>query len=108
MSGVSDLVGHHGAADACMFWPADHARFEKGAVDNQLTAPVEQIEQTRFPVGPVKLILLLYGQPRHPTTLGRQSVTGAGQLLLLHEQLLARSLPLLRGNDRWCLHFRSL
>jgi hypothetical protein len=35
-----------------------------------------------------------HGHPRHPPTLGGQRVTGAGQLLLLHEQLLARSLPL--------------
>ena len=36
--------------------------------------------------------------------LGGQPVTGAGQLLLLHEQLLARSLPLLPRDDRGCLH----
>src|SRR5262249_58210375 len=29
MSGVSDLVGHDGAADACMFRPTDHPRFEQ-------------------------------------------------------------------------------
>src|SRR5438128_12002236 len=34
MSGVSDLIGHHGAANACMFGPADHARLEKRAVNN--------------------------------------------------------------------------
>ena len=33
MSGVSNLVGHQGATDACMFGPADHARLKKGAVD---------------------------------------------------------------------------
>ena len=48
-----------------------------------------------MPVGPVELVLLLDGQPRHPPALGGQRVAGAGQLLLLHEQLLARGLPLL-------------
>src|ERR687895_1179396 len=44
------------------------------------------------------------GQPRHPPTLGGQRVTRAGQLLLLHEQSLTRSLPLLARHDRGCLH----
>src|SRR6266508_3089200 len=43
-------------------------------------------------------------QPRHPPPRGGQRVTGAGQLLLFHEQLQARSLPLLRRHDRGCVH----
>ena len=61
-----------------------------------------------MPSGPVELVLLLHGQPRHPPALGGQRVAGAGQLLLLHEQLLARGLPLLRRHDRWCVHRRDL
>ena len=34
MSGVSDLVGQHRAADARMFGPANHAGLEEGAVDD--------------------------------------------------------------------------
>ena len=34
--------------------------------------------------------------PGHPPALGGEGVTGPGELLLLHEQLLARRLPLLR------------
>ena len=92
---MRDLVGHHRAADAGVLGPAVHAGLEEGAVDDQLTAAVEQVEQARPAVGPVERVLLLHGQPRHPPTLGGQRVTGAGQLLLLHEQLLARGLPLL-------------
>src|SRR5207244_8815008 len=103
MSGVSDLVGHHGAADACMFGPADHARFEEGPVDDQLSATVKQVEQACLALGPVELVLLLHGHPRHPPTLGGQRVTGASQLLLLYEQLLARSLPFLRRHDWRCV-----
>ena len=99
MSGVSDLVGHHGAANACMFGPADHAGLEEGAVDDQLPATVEQVEQTRLALGPLELVILLHGQPRHPATLGGQRVTSVGHLLLLHAQLLARSLPLLRRHN---------
>src|SRR4029077_20581392 len=45
MGGVSDLVGYHGAADAGMLGPALHAGLEEGAVNDQLTAAVEQVEQ---------------------------------------------------------------
>src|SRR3981189_908959 len=72
---------------------------EEGAVDDQLTAALEQVEQARFAFRPVELVLLLHGQPRHPPTLGGQCVTGAGQGLLLHQHLLARSFPLLRRNN---------
>src|SRR5207245_1428845 len=75
MGGVSDLVGYHGAANAGMLGPAFHAGLEEGAVDDQLTAAVEQVEQARLAPGPVKLVLLLNGQPRHPPTLGGQRVT---------------------------------
>src|SRR6266542_4318267 len=101
MCGVSDLVGYHGAANAAMLGPAFHAGLEEGAVNDQLTAAIEEVEQTRFAIGPVELILLLHGHPRHPPTLGRQRITSAGQLFLHHEQFLPRTLPLLRGH-----HFR--
>ena len=94
MSGVSNLVGHHGAADACMFGPADHARLEECAVEDQLTATVEQIEQARLALGPVEFVFLLDRHPWHPPTLGGQRVTSAGQLLLFHEKLLRAQLPI--------------
>src|SRR5437868_2378554 len=99
MGDVCHLVGHHRAADARMFGPAFHAGLEEGAVNDQLTAAIEQVEQARLPLGPVELVLLLHRQPRHSPTLGGQRVTGAGQLLLFHQQFLARSLPLLRRDD---------
>ena len=101
---VGDLVGSQRAAAAGMLGPAEHAGLEEGAVDDQLTAALEQVEQARLALRPVELVLLLHGHPRHPPALGGQRVTGAGQLLLLHEQLLARRLPLLRRHDRGCFH----
>src|SRR5262249_54032816 len=44
------------------------------------------------------------GHPWHPTAFGRERVTGPDLNLLLHEQLLARSLPLLPRHDLWCAH----
>src|SRR5271169_6614436 len=87
-----------------MLRPTVHAALEEGAVDDELTATLEQVEQARFALGPVERICLFHGNPRHPPSLGGQRVTGAGQGLLLHEQLLARSLPLLPRHDLWCKH----
>src|SRR6266851_4428675 len=86
MGEVGDLVGTEGAAAAGMLGPAEH------------------VEHAHLTFRPFELILLLHGQPRHPATLGGQRVTGAGEGLLLHEELLARCLPLLWRHDRWCLH----
>jgi hypothetical protein len=40
---MSDLVSYHGAANAGMLGPAFHAGLEEGAVDDQLTAAIEQV-----------------------------------------------------------------
>jgi hypothetical protein len=78
-----------------MVGPAVHAGFEKGAIDDELTSAGEQVEQAYPAVGPVELVVLGDGQPRHPSARGGQRVTGAGDVLFLAEQLLARGLPLL-------------
>src|SRR5436309_14823168 len=100
MGDVGDLVGHHGAADAGMLGPPLHTGFEESAVEDQLTPALEQVEQARFALGSVELVLFLNGQPRHPPTLGRQRVTGARRGLFLDEQLLTRSFPGL-GSQAW-------
>src|SRR5712691_11682855 len=105
MGQVRDLIGAQGAAAAGVLGPAEHSGFEEGAIDDQLTAALEQIEQAYLALGSVELVLLLHRHPRHPSTLGGQRVTGAGQGLLLDEELLARNLPLLRRHDRRCFHF---
>jgi len=79
-----------------MVGPAENARFEEGPVDDQLTTALEEVEQARLALGSVELVVLLHGQPRHAAALGGQCVAGAGQLLLLPEQLLPRSLPIVR------------
>src|SRR6267143_433767 len=104
MGQVRDLIGAQGAAAAGVLGPAEHPGLEEGAIDDQLTAALEQIEQAYLALGSVELVLLLHRHPRHPSTLGGQRVTGAGQGLLLHEELLARNLPLLRRHDRRCFH----
>jgi hypothetical protein len=108
MGEVGDLIGAQGAAAAGMLRPAEHAGLEERTVNDQLRAALEQIEEAYLALRPVELVLLPQGQPRHPPTLGGQRVTGAGQGLLLHEELLARSLPFLRRHDWWCVHCEML
>ena len=104
MGDVGDLIGHQRAAAARVVGPAVHARLEEGAVDDQLTAALEQVEQARGGLRSAELVVLLHRQPRHTPALRGQRVSRASQLLLLHEQLLTCRLPLLRGNDWGCLH----
>src|ERR1700736_3157045 len=101
MGQVGDLIGAQGAAAAGMLGPAEHPGFEEGAVDDQLPAALEQVEQAHLAVRTLEFIRLLDGHPRHPPSLGRERVTGAGQGLLLDEMLLARSRPFVWRHDRW-------
>src|SRR2546430_17527845 len=104
MGQVGDLIGAQGAAAAGVLGPAEHSGLEEGAVDDQLPAALENVEQANLTFGPVELVLLPDRHPRYPSTLGGQRITGAGQGLLLHEELLVRSLPLLLRHDRrWVL-----
>src|ERR1700677_112374 len=104
MGQVRYLIGTKGASAASVVGPAEHPGLEEGAIEDQLRAALEQIEQAYLTFGPVELILLLHRHPRHPSAFGGQRVTEAGQGLLLYEELLARSLPLLLRDDRGCFH----
>src|SRR5271163_5024971 len=104
MREVSDLVGPEGAAAAAALGPAGHAWLEEEAIDDQLTATLEQVGQARRPVRAVKVVVLIHGQPRHPPTFGCQRVARTGQLLLLDQQPLPRGLPFLRRDDLWGAH----
>jgi hypothetical protein len=101
---VGDLIGPKGAAAAGMFGPAENPGFEEGAVDDQLTPAFEQVEEAHRARRPFERVRLLDGHPRHPPAFGGQRVMGPHLGLLLHEQLLARSLPLPPRHDLWCAH----
>src|SRR5262245_39858539 len=112
VGGVRDLVGDERAADTAdlrvsAFGPlgvGGDPRLVEGAVDDELAAALEQVEQAYLAIGPVELIRLLNCHPGHPSTLGGQCVTGAGQLLLFQEELLPCSLPLSFRYDPRSLH----
>ena len=90
---VADVVGDHRAAAAAVIGPAVHVGLDEGAVDDQLTSALEQAQQVDLAVGPVELVVLVDGQPRHPPSLRRERVVRAHHLLLLHQQLLVRGRP---------------
>jgi hypothetical protein len=70
MGQVCDLIGAERTTAARMVGPAEDARLEEGAIDDQLSAALEQIEQADLARGTVELVLLLHCRPRHPSTLG--------------------------------------
>ena len=77
---VSDLVGpqvEQPGMQACSGQLCTPL-LEEGAVDNQLTAALEQVEQARFALGPVEQIRLFHGNPRHPPALAGPRFPGAG------------------------------
>src|SRR5215210_2071297 len=63
------------------------------------------LTQARRAVRALEGVLLLDGHPRHPPALGCQRIARAGELFLLHQQFLARGLPLLRRHGRRGVHF---
>ena len=89
---------------AARFWIALHARIEEEAVDDELPAPLEEVEQGHGAARTLEAVLLLHGHPRHPAPRCGQRVAGAGQLLLLDQQFLTGCLPCLRRNDLRHLH----
>ena len=93
MSQVGDLVGAQGAAAAGMLGPAEHPGLEEGAIDDELPAALEHVEQANFALWSVEFVRLLHRHPRHPPAFGGQRVAGARMGLFLHQNLLACSLP---------------
>jgi hypothetical protein len=108
MGDVGDLVGPEGAAAAGVVGPAGHPRLEEGAVDDQLAAVFEQVEEASRALRTFELIRFLNRHPRHPPTLGRQPIPSSGERLLFHQHLEARRFPCLGRNDRWCFHESNL
>src|SRR5262245_13757180 len=101
---VPALIGPQRAAAGGVLGPAEDARLEESAVDDQLTTAFEQVEQVYLTLGPFELVHLLHRHPRHPSTLGGQRITRTSQGFLLHEETLARCLPFLLRHDWRCVY----
>src|SRR5579863_673207 len=105
MREMGDLVGTQRTAAAGMVGPSEDSRLEEGAIQNQLRAAGEQVEQARLAFRPDEFVFLFDGHPRHTPALGGHRVTGAGQFLFFNEQLLSRGFPLRGGYDCRCFDF---
>src|SRR5215475_13809278 len=104
------LVGDERAADAgpirvrAALCVGGDVRPIEGAVDDQLAAALEQVQQAHGPIRPLEAVGLLHCHPRHTPTLSRHRVARPGELFLLHQQLLSGRIPLSRRDDRGYLH----
>jgi hypothetical protein len=52
MRQVGDLIGAEGTAAAGVLGPAEHPWLKEGAIDDQLPATLEQVEQANLALGP--------------------------------------------------------
>ena len=59
MCQVADVVDEHGATSAACFGPARDSGLEEEAVDDQLPAPVEQVEQANLAVRTLEDVVFL-------------------------------------------------
>src|SRR5215217_5148079 len=91
----SDGVGDRGADSATRLV----GRAEHEVVDEQLRATVEELAERLRPRLGLEAVVLLDRHPGKLPPFPRELVAATGELLLLREQLLARSLPLLSGSD---------
>jgi hypothetical protein len=91
MSLVADIVDQAGTTVAAL--AAVHVVHE--VVDDQLTAPGEQIGQTQLTLRPLKTVIGLNLDHRQLAALGVQRIALLGQRLFFGQQSLAGKQPLL-------------
>jgi hypothetical protein len=92
---------HAGAAAGAAVLPV---RAEHEVADDELAAPVEQVEQGGLAFGALEDVLLLDLDHGELAALGDERVAAAGELLLLGEELLAVAEPFVPGYDVWKAH----
>jgi len=61
---------------------------------DQLTAAIEQLDQTHLAVRPLEAVVLLDAHHRQPAAVGAQRVAHLRELLLPRQQCSARNQPL--------------
>jgi hypothetical protein len=89
------LVGARGAAGAALV----PSGVEHEVVEDELAAALEQVGQVHGAVGALEGVVLLHLDHGQVAALGAEGVAGAGQLLLLGQQVLASGQPLVAADD---------
>src|SRR6516165_3980094 len=79
-------------------------RTEHEVIDDQLTAAVEQLRQGRVSLRALEYISLVHALPGQLAALLAQPIAQARELLLLDQELLARSDPFVVRNDLVLCH----
>src|SRR5579863_1660706 len=87
-----------------MVRPAMDAGLKESAVDDELAAAFEQVEQAQLATRSIENIGLLDSHPGHPAAFGGKLIACARHGLLLHQHLLSLSLPFLWRYDRRHCH----
>src|SRR5919106_4225517 len=105
---MADLVDEHRTPGAARGRPALDVGSEHEVVDDQLAAPVEQIEQARHAVRAFEDVALLKPDHRQRAALGGQRVSRPRGFLLLDQKPVASGLPLRRRYDSRKTHGRIL
>jgi hypothetical protein len=77
-------------------------------LDDDLTAPLEQLGEAHAAVWRIEAVLLLYLHPGQVTSRCCNLILLASQLLLFDKQLTARGDPLLFRYDGWVNEVRSI
>src|SRR5260370_16477708 len=93
MSQVGTLIGTHRAASAGVLGPAEHPGLEECAIDDQLPASLEQVEQANLTLGPAELVILLHQHPWHTPAFDGQRITGADETFILKQEQFPHTPP---------------
>ncbi|KAG0735439.1 hypothetical protein G6F24_018704 [Rhizopus arrhizus] len=71
MRQMRNLIGHHRAATAGVLGPAIDPGLEEGAVDDELPAVVEKVEQGGLAIRAFEEVFLVDGRPGHAAAFSR-------------------------------------
>src|SRR5262245_22045158 len=98
--GAVDVIAQERATDATLFQAMPHHE----VIDDQLTAPVEQIGKRPLALRRIEYVLLLNLHPGQRAPLGGNKIAHARERLLAFEMCLARREPFVLGHDSIVLH----
>src|SRR5262245_61565471 len=90
---MADLIDEERASAAACLRPTVHTGREHEVIEDELTAPFEQVRQVRFPVWTLENVVLFDADHRQPAPLRGKGVPRPRLRLLLGEKLLAGILP---------------
>src|SRR5262245_11789362 len=98
---IADLIHEHRASGTAGRGPAGDPWREHEVVEDELAAPLEQIDERRAPFGTFEHVLLVDLRHGRPAALGGKRIALASRLLFLREQFLMCGKPVGLRYDVW-------